>query len=33
MEFRNVNITRAGAWPGGDSRELRTGDLVLALRQ
>jgi murein DD-endopeptidase MepM/ murein hydrolase activator NlpD len=31
--FRNVNITRAGAWPGGDSRELRTGDLVLALRQ
>jgi murein DD-endopeptidase MepM/ murein hydrolase activator NlpD len=26
--FRNVHITRGGAWPWGDSRELRTGDLV-----
>lgn len=28
MVFRNVHITRGGAWPWGDSRELRTGDLV-----
>jgi hypothetical protein len=33
MVFRNVHITRGGAWPWGDSRELRTGDLVLALGQ
>jgi murein DD-endopeptidase MepM/ murein hydrolase activator NlpD len=26
--FRNVHITRGGAWPWGDSRELRTGELV-----
>ena len=30
MVFRNVDITRGGAWPWGDSRELRTGDLVRA---
>ncbi len=29
--FRNVHITRGGAWPWGDSRELRTGDLVHSL--
>ena len=28
--FRDVTITRAGAWPLGDSRGLRTGDLVRA---
>ena len=28
--FRNVTVTRGGAWPWGDSRELRTGDLVQA---
>ena len=33
MVFRNVHITRGGAWPWGDSRELRTGDLVRALGQ
>ena len=33
MAFRNVGITRAGPWPWGDSRELRTGDLVRALEQ
>ena len=33
MVFRNVHITRAGAWPWGDSGELRTGDLVRALGQ
>ena len=33
MVFRNVHITRGGAWPWGDSRELRTGDLVQALGQ
>jgi murein DD-endopeptidase MepM/ murein hydrolase activator NlpD len=33
MVFRNVTLTRAGAWPWGDSRELRTGDLVQAHRQ
>jgi murein DD-endopeptidase MepM/ murein hydrolase activator NlpD len=33
MVFRNVDITRGGAWPLGDSRELRTGDLVRAIRQ
>jgi hypothetical protein len=31
MVFYNVDITRGGSWPGGDSRELRTGDLVRAL--
>ena len=31
MAFRNVHITRGGAWPWGDSRELRTGDLVRSL--
>ena len=31
MAFRNVHITRGGPWPLGDSRELRTGDLVRAL--
>ena len=30
MVFRNIHITRGGAWPLGDSRELRTGDLVRA---
>ena len=30
MVFRNAHITRGGAWPWGDSRELRTGDLVQA---
>ncbi len=29
--FRSVDITRGGRWPWGDSRELRTGDLVRAL--
>jgi hypothetical protein len=33
MVFRNVDITRGGAWPWGDSRELRTGDLIRAIRQ
>jgi murein DD-endopeptidase MepM/ murein hydrolase activator NlpD len=33
MVFRNVDITRGGAWPWGDSRELRTGDLVRTIRQ
>ena len=33
MVFRNVHITRGGAWPGGDSRGVRTGDLVRALAQ
>jgi len=33
MVFRNVDITRGGAWPWGDSREPRTGDLVRALGQ
>ena len=32
MVFRNVDITRGGAWPWGDSREPRTGDLVRALK-
>ncbi len=31
MAFRNVHITRGGPWPLGDSRQLRTGDLVRAL--
>ena len=31
MVFRNAHISRGGAWPWGDSRELRTGDLVRAL--
>jgi murein DD-endopeptidase MepM/ murein hydrolase activator NlpD len=31
IEFRNVHITRGGAWPLGDSRAVRTGDLVQAL--
>ena len=31
MVFRNVHISRGGAWPWGDSSELRTGDLVQAL--
>jgi murein DD-endopeptidase MepM/ murein hydrolase activator NlpD len=33
MAFRNVHITRGGAWPWGDARELRTGDLVRAIWQ
>jgi hypothetical protein len=33
MAFRNVHITRGGAWPWGDSRELRTGDLVRTVTQ
>jgi murein DD-endopeptidase MepM/ murein hydrolase activator NlpD len=33
MVLRNVHITRGGAWPLGDARELRTGDLVRAIRQ
>jgi murein DD-endopeptidase MepM/ murein hydrolase activator NlpD len=32
MVFRNVDITRGGAWPWGDIREPRTGDLVQGLR-
>ena len=31
MHFRNVEITRGGLWPWGDSRELHTGDLVRTL--
>lgn len=31
--FRDVHITRGGAWRWGDSRELRTGDLIRALGQ
>ncbi len=31
MVFGNVHITRGGAWPWGDNRELRTGDLVRTL--
>ena len=31
MLFRNVDITRGGAWPWRDSRELRGGDLVRPL--
>ncbi len=30
MLFRNVHITRSGPWPWGDTRELRTGDLIRA---
>ncbi len=33
MVFRNVQITRGGAWPWGDSGELRTGDLVRTIAQ
>ncbi len=33
MAFRNVHITRGGAWPWGDNRALRTGDLVRAIDQ
>jgi hypothetical protein len=33
MVFRSVDIRRGGAWPWGDSRELRTGDLVQGLGQ
>jgi murein DD-endopeptidase MepM/ murein hydrolase activator NlpD len=32
MVFRNAHITRGGAWPWGDSRELRTGDLIRPIR-
>jgi murein DD-endopeptidase MepM/ murein hydrolase activator NlpD len=28
MVFPNAHIARGGAWPWGDSRELRTGDLI-----
>ncbi len=28
--FRNLHVTRGGYWPWGDSREVRTGDLVTA---
>lgn len=31
MVFRDMQITRGGAWPWGDGRELRTGDVVRAL--
>ena len=31
MVFRNADITRGGLWPWGDSRELRTGDLIEAI--
>ncbi len=31
MVLRNVVITRGGAWPWGDDREPRTGDVVRAL--
>ncbi len=33
MVFRNVAITRGGLWPWGDSRAVRTGDLVRTLGQ
>jgi murein DD-endopeptidase MepM/ murein hydrolase activator NlpD len=33
MVFRNVHVTRGGAWPWGDRREPRTGDLIRALGQ
>jgi hypothetical protein len=33
MVFRSVDISRGGAWPWGDSRALRTGDLVQGLGQ
>ena len=33
MVFRDVDITRGGVWPWGDSREPRTGDLVRGLGQ
>jgi hypothetical protein len=33
MVFRSVDIRRGGAWPWGDSRELRTGDLVQGFGQ
>jgi len=33
MVFRNVDIIRAGVWPWGDSRAVRTGDLVRRLGQ
>jgi murein DD-endopeptidase MepM/ murein hydrolase activator NlpD len=32
MVFRNVHVTRGGAWPWGDHGDLRTGDLVRAGR-
>ena len=28
MAFRNAQITRGGAWPWGDERILRSGDIV-----
>jgi hypothetical protein len=28
MAFRNVHITRGGAWALGENHALRTGDLV-----
>jgi murein DD-endopeptidase MepM/ murein hydrolase activator NlpD len=31
MVFRNVHISRGGAWPWGDTGEPRTGDLVRTL--
>jgi murein DD-endopeptidase MepM/ murein hydrolase activator NlpD len=33
MVFRNAVITRGGAWPWGDSGDVRTGDLVRTLGQ
>jgi murein DD-endopeptidase MepM/ murein hydrolase activator NlpD len=33
MVFQDVDITRGVAWPWGDSREPRTGDLVRASGQ
>ncbi len=33
MLFRNAQITRGGAWPWGDTRGLRTGDLLRDLGQ
>src|SRR3954463_4580436 len=33
MVFSNVHITRGGAWPWGETGELRTGDLVRARGQ
>jgi murein DD-endopeptidase MepM/ murein hydrolase activator NlpD len=33
IAFRNVHITRGSAWPWGDSRELRTGDLIRPLAE
>ena len=33
LVFRNVHITRGGAWPWGDNRGVRTGDRIRAIAQ